>query len=103
MTNQTNPLENPIRHHNQYRGARLVDWTTPGLHVVRLRLVSDAGFPFWDVSYCHGTLAGEPVRVGLPFNQLPRRGFRAAIVTHAQRDGINASALGIFSNLSTLI
>ena len=82
---------------------RTVRLDDPGLHVCRLRLLSDPGFPVWDVSYCHGTLNGEPVNVGLPFNQLPKRGMRRAIVQHAKRDGVYAHGLGILMNISTLI
>ena len=38
----------------------LVYWTEPGLRVVRLRLLSDPGYPEWDVSYCHGYVGDEP-------------------------------------------
>ena len=83
--------------------SKTVDWSTPGLTVTRLRLLSDPGFPFWDVSYCHGSLNGEPVEVALPFHQLPRRGWRSVIVKHAQADGVYAQGLGILANVSTLL
>ena len=82
---------------------RTVPWTTPGLKVWRLRLLSDPGFPAWDVSYCHGTLPdGEHVKVDLPFSQLPKRGFKRAIVAAAKRDKVFASGMGILDNISTL-
>lgn len=87
-----------------------VDWTEPGLKVTRLRLLSDPGFPMWDVSYCEGELNGQPVRVSLPFDQLPKgkdgkgRGrMIGAILEHARRDGVYARGLGILDNISTLI
>lgn len=85
-------------------GARTVDWTEPHLRVTRLRLLSDPGFPAWDVSYCHGWLCstGEIVRVELPFSQLPKRGMRAAIVKAAIRDNVYARGLGVLDNISTL-
>lgn len=91
-------------YHAQWADARTVDWTEPHLRVVRLRLLSDPGFPAWDVSYCHGVLAstGEHVRVELPFSQLPKRGFRKAIVDYAKRDGLYARGLGVLDNISTL-
>lgn len=79
-----------------------VDWTTPGLKVTRLRLVSDPGHPVWDVSYCHGTLDGKPVSVQLPFSDLPKRGVNAAIIKHAIRDKVYAKGLGILNCISTL-
>jgi hypothetical protein len=82
---------------------RKVPWDTPGLKVWRLRLLSDPGFPVWDVSYCHGTLSdGEHVSVDLPFNQLPKRGLRRAIVAYAKRYKVYAQGLGILDNISTL-
>lgn len=98
------PYGSGNEYHEQWANARTVDWSEPHLRVVRLRLLSDPGFPVWDVSYCHGRLAstGELVHVELPFSQLPKRGWRWAIVLHAQRDGIYARGLGILDNVSTL-
>jgi hypothetical protein len=91
-------------YHDEYRDARTVRWDEPHLRVTRLRLLSDLGLGWWDVSYCHGTLChtGELVRVELPFNQLPKRGWKRAIVQYAIRDGIYAHGLGVLSNVSTL-
>lgn len=82
-----------------------VPWTTPGLRVTRLRLLSDPGFPAWDVSYCHGIMPdGEHVNVELPFSQLPKYGvtISRAIVAHAKRDRVHAKRLGILDAISTL-
>lgn len=83
---------------------RKVDWSEPHLRVTRLRLLSDPGLPFWDVSYCHGVLChtGEHVDVEVPFSQLPKHGFKREIVKWAQRERIYAHGLGILSNISTL-
>lgn len=81
----------------------LVPWDAEGLEVTRLRLLSDPGFPFWDVSYCVGRHKGSPCRVELPFDQLPKRGMRRAIVQHAIKAGVHARRLGILDNISTLI
>lgn len=81
---------------------RTVPWDTPGLRVHRLRLLSDPGLPWWDVSYCHGNIGNEQVEVDLPFNQLPKRGMRAAIVKYAKRYNVFAKGLGILDNISTL-
>lgn len=81
-----------------YSGSAVtVDWTDPNLSkVVRLKLVTDPGLPFADVSYCYGDLADStPVRVRLPFYQLPRKGLRAAIVEYAKADRVHAKSLGI--------
>lgn len=100
--NEVNGLENPTEHHARYANAKSVCWTAPGLRVTRLRLLSDPGFPFWDVSYCQGELNGEPVTVLLPFSQLPKRGYRKAIVEWAKTEGVYALRLGILENISTL-
>lgn len=81
-----------------------VYWTEPGLKITRLRLISDPGFPFWDVSYCHGELAdGTPVDVDLPFPQIPKRpGINATIIHYAKIDKVYIKATGIFNSISTL-
>lgn len=86
--------------HNQEDGLDKVDWTEPGLVITRLRLLSDPGFPAWDVSYCHGMLKGRHVDVRLPFSQLPKYGMKAALFKEAKATGkfIN----GLFSAISTL-
>jgi hypothetical protein len=101
---ESNGLVNGPAYHADYSFARTVDWTEQHLRITRLRLLSDRGFPAWDVSYCHGVLChtGELVRVSLPFSQLPKRGFKRAIVEHAKRDGLYAHGLGVLSNISTL-
>lgn len=81
---------------------RTVSWDTPGLKVHRLRLLSDPGLPWWDVSYCTGCVNGEHVNVELPFSQLPKRGMRAAIVKYAKRYNVYARGMGILDNISTL-
>ena len=84
--------------------ARTVSWDEPHLYITRLRLLSDRGFPAWDVSYCHGVLrhTQEVVRVELPFSQLPKRGYRRAIVAYAKADGLYAHGIGALENISTL-
>jgi hypothetical protein len=101
-TRETNGLENgPDYHHNRGQ-TRSVYWDEPNLRITRLRLLSDPGYPAWDVSYCHGSINGEAVDVQLPFDQLPKRKMLAAIVSHAKRDGVHAKNLGVFDAISTL-
>ena len=101
---ERNGLTNPAEYHAHVtnRIERSVHWTHPGLRIDRLRLLSDRGHPEWDVSYCHGFIGDEPVRVTLPFDRLPKRQWSRAIVEHAQRDGVFAKGLGIFDAISTL-
>ena len=97
-TRETNP-----RPAGMVTPSRRVDWTEPGLYVTRLRLISDPGHPEWDGSSCFGEIAGEPVRVRLPFGSLPKRGVAKTIVEFARRDKVYAKGLGILDNISTLI
>ena len=102
--NETNGLQNPQAYHAEvtHKIERTVDWTEPGLRITRLRLLTDPGFPVYDVSYCHGHIGDEPVRVRLPFFQLPKRGMMREIIRHAKRDRVYAKGIGIFDALSTL-
>ena len=81
-----------------------LEWNDPQLAVVtRLRLLSDPGFPFWDVSYCHGyTKDRKKVNVALPFSQLPKRNMKGTIIAYAKKDGVYAKGIGILDNISTL-
>lgn len=104
---ETNGLVNGIAYHNdrhiQEGGVETVDWTTEGLEITRLRLLSDPGFPAFDVSYCHGVLDGRHVNVELPFSQLPKYskgGYKAALYKEAQATG--KFIKGLFSSISVL-
>lgn len=79
-----------------------VSWTDPELdRIFRLRLLSDPGFPMWDVSYCYGTLKdGRNVRVQLPFHQLRKGSVNADIIEFAKRDGVFAKGLGLFDPMT---
>jgi len=79
---------------------KMVYWNCEGLRVTCLRLLSDAGCPIWSVGYCVGILSGREVRVSLPFDTLPKRGYRRAIVSWAERDGVHAAKIGVLGNIS---
>lgn len=104
---EVNGLVNGIAYHNerhnQNDGVDEVDWTEPGLVITRLRLLSDPGFPAWDVSYCHGMLDGRHVDVRLPFSQLTKYGkggVKAALYNEAKKTG--KFIKGLFNAISTL-
>lgn len=103
MVYQTNPI--PDGYIEQFNPVKTVCWTEPGLTVTRLRLIGDPGYPWLDVSYCHGRLNGEDVRVSLPFSDLPKNSWKAAIVKNAKKDKVYATKLGIISdeNVSILV
>jgi|TARA_R110000824_G_scaffold389919_1_gene586168 hypothetical protein len=97
-------------HKEQPQGSIL--WSDKRLaKVIRLRLLSDPGVGFWDVSYCDGRLVdGTKVQVILPFSQL-RRKFKgsltkhinAQIIEYARQDGVYAKGLGIMDAVSFLL
>lgn len=65
--------------------------------IARLRLLSDPGFPFWDVSYCYGVLKdGTRVRVTLPVHQFSKRALKKEIVDMCREVGVYAKGLGLF-------
>jgi hypothetical protein len=88
------------------RAKNHVYWTDDRLmKVTRLRVLSDPGFPVWDVSYCHGVLKdGTHCTVELPFDQIPKRGFKRFIVKWAKHEKVYAKGLGLLDphNISTL-
>jgi len=91
---ETNSLgDTGIRHEDTTD--ETLDWTDPDLkEIIRIRLLSDVGFPFWDVSYVLGrTTTGEQVHVRVPFAQLPKKGYLQAMVEHAKRDGVYLKGL----------
>ena len=106
MSFETNPLRDPSSYHKE-EITESVEWTAPRLgRIVRLRLLSDPGFPLWDVSYCHGILKdGSKVSVELPFDQL-RKGGRGSvskqIIAYAKKDGVYAKGLGVLTAVSSL-
>lgn len=100
---EVNGLDNPQAYHAIDRNEiPPQSWDTPGLKITRLRLITDPGFPFWDVSYCHGELQGVPCRVTLPFSQVPRGQVSRFIVNEAIKAGINAKRIGALEALSFL-
>lgn len=93
-------LTSPASYHDQFASAPTVPWDTEGLTITRLRLLSDPGYPAWDVSYCHGMLDGNPVVVDLPFDQLPKRAMKRALYARAQATGRFIE--GLFTAISTV-
>ena len=104
--NETNPITQEIKDISDAidYSVGYTGWSDPDLaKIVRLRLLSDRGHPFWDVSYCYGQLKdGTFVNVALPFQNLPKRNMSGAIIDYAKEDGIFAKSLGVFDAISTL-
>lgn len=107
LVKETNGLINPDRYHAEvtHQITETVSWADKRLaKIVRLRLVSDPGFPVWDVSYCHGQLKdGSYVNVDIGFSQIPKKGMRRYIVERAKEENVYARGLGVFDAISTLI
>lgn len=77
-----------------------VDLADPRLaRITRLRLVTDPGFPLWDLSYCYGRLAdGTDVRVRLPWHQFSRRNLKGDLIAMCKEAGVFAKGLGLLDD-----
>jgi hypothetical protein len=103
---ETNPLVDPQRYHEEFDPERTVDLTDPELETItRLRLLSDPGHPYWDISYVHGVLKdGTQVRVQLPVHNLRKRGsINGQLYAMCRDAGVYGKGLGIYQAVSTLV
>lgn len=98
---ELNPLTQDHKDEFHTQQLEMVPWTEPGLKIERLRLLTYPGYPYLDVSYGHGRLNGKPVRVQVPFRDLPRK-WKWALVEPAKRDDIHAKSMGLLDNVSIL-
>ncbi|UVK63841.1 hypothetical protein SEA_LILYPAD_37 [Gordonia phage LilyPad] len=92
---ETNGLDDPNEYFSVDREQVLL--SDPRIRrVTRLRLISDPGFPYWDVSYCHGELKdGTPVRIQIPVPHFRKRTLKGDIIAMAKREGVFAKGLGL--------
>lgn len=99
---ETNPLSVP--HSEGDWAPHTVNWTSKELKkITRLRLLSNPGYPLWDVSYCHGILKdGRRCNVSLPFSELPKDKIFKTIIKLARKDKVYAKGLGILDSISKL-
>ena len=70
--------------HSKVDHTRKVCWSTKGLDITRLRVLTEPGYPVMDVSYCYGMLNGEHVEVQLPFSQIPKYNHKAWLIKQAK-------------------
>ncbi|WP_144120702.1 hypothetical protein [Catellatospora sichuanensis] len=71
--------------------------------ITRLRLISDRGLAWWDVSYCYGQMRdGTHVRVILPYGQFRKANLSRQLVDMCKAAGKYGKALDIFNAVSTL-
>jgi hypothetical protein len=67
----------------------------------RMRLVTDSGYPFWDLSYWHVRIDGDRYRIiDSPFERLPKKTYKQDIYKEAKKCGIYIPHL--FDSISTL-
>jgi hypothetical protein len=98
---ESNGIESVPEHIRNADREKAVGFDDPDLlRVDRLRLISDPGYPFWDVSYAWGTMKdGTAVRV-LMGDFRPRRGKGTPSVTrqlveYCREEGVYAKGLGL--------
>jgi hypothetical protein len=69
------------------------------LRITRLRLLTEPGFPYYDVSYCYGQLKdGRHVRVDLPWHQLHRATWKQTAVSWGKENHVWVKGLGLFND-----
>jgi hypothetical protein len=98
---ESNGIDSVPAHIRNAEREQVVDLTDPRLaRVDRLRLITDPGFPWWDVSYAWGTLKdGTAVRVSFP-EFTPTRGkgrpsVNRQLVEYCRQRGVYAKGLGL--------
>lgn len=102
--NETNPLSEAGYNHHEVDHTDPRDLSDPAIvQIVRLRLLSEPGYPVWDLSYCHGRLAdGTIVPVQLPYPTFSKKDLRGDIIDMCRKAGRYGKGLGIFDAISTL-
>jgi hypothetical protein len=64
--------------------------------VTRLRLLTERGYPYYDISYCHGVLPdGTLVHVQMNELRLSRRSLKGSLIALAKEQGVFAKSLGL--------
>lgn len=89
ITDEVKAIREAIEQTVELSDARLVK-------ITRLRLVTDPGFPMYDLSYCYGELrSGEPVRVNLPEWQFSKRTLKRDLIEMCRAAGVYGKGMGI--------
>lgn len=91
-------------YHRAYTGAPHIEMDDPRLKkITRFRMISDPGFPFWDVSYIYGEMKdGRLCQVINPFYELPKKGWKKVLIDYGKKKGIYMKGLGIFNAIASL-
>lgn len=103
---ETNPLWMSEATHENVDYDEHVTLGDPRLErIVRLRLLTEPGYPYFDVSYVYGQLRdGRYVRIADAPMHLRRKALKADLIAWAREERVNAKALGLLddSNWSIL-
>lgn len=69
------------------------------VRIIRLRLLTDPGFPMWDMSYCWGEMKdGSRVHVKFSTNQFSKSNLKGDLIAEAKRMGRFAKGLGMLDD-----
>jgi hypothetical protein len=104
LADETNSIFEADYDHSAVDYSEYVPLDDPRLvRIDRLRLLTDRGIPFYDISYCWGTIRdGRHVRVTLDDHQLPKPNYKGRLIELARAAGVNAKRLGLLDNISIL-
>lgn len=101
---ETNPLSDAGHDWDNFdhdRDYTLSELQAAGGTVSRLRLLTEGGYPYMDISYCHATLPnGRNVRVNLADAPDIRKGkgsqpFKADLIEWAKRQNVYGKKIGL--------
>lgn len=97
---ELNGLENPQAEINKVDYSQNVWLDDPNLvRIIRIRLISDPGFPFWDMSYAWGEMKdGSRVNVKFSTNQFAKRNLKGDLIAEAKRMGRFAKGMGMLDD-----
>lgn len=104
--NETNPIWASEANHENVDFDIYVTLGSPEVkRVVRLRLLTEPGYPYYDISYCYVQLKdGRYARLSNTPGMLPRKALKKALIDWAREEGAYAKGLGLLdeSNWSIL-
>lgn len=105
---ETNPLADGGTYHenvDRERTYSLAALAQAGGKITRLRLLTEPGYPYYDVSYVHGTLPdGRVVPVQATTANLRKSRLKADLIEWAKEEGVYAKGVGLLDegNWSTV-
>ncbi|UOE58002.1 hypothetical protein [Cytobacillus oceanisediminis] len=100
--NETNPV--PPTYHDREMTTVYFDQLTRSDRIVleRLRLVTDRYVPYYELSYCHAMVNGEPAEILNFPSPIPKRGWGRYLVDKCKKQGIFIKDLCDRSKISIL-